>query len=591
MPQEQDTHRSFRLLNLATYACGVGALGLLATIVSWPLEPGPRHGVHLATLGLVTVFLLIEALRLALRRHPWQHVRRHKLEIALAAVIATELLLGDWLLGRLGALGPGLSSGPLLLGYLAAMQLTLVGVIGLRLLRRNRFLSGRRLTPGMVLMLSFGALILLGTLLLKSPLATHEEIAWIDAAFTATSAVCVTGLVTLDTANDFTRHGQTVILVLFQLGGLGLMSLTYFFAFFFAGGVSIRNRIALQDLLSEENLAQVGTVLAVIVGFTLAVELGGALALYWLIGGAAAEIENPAFFALFHAVSAFCNAGFSTLSDGLADPLVDGLIGPLSVVMILIVVGGLGFPVWKNLWLVAVDRIGRGLDRRPGPPVRLTTNSRVVIGSTLLLLVGGAACIYVTEFVLGDGPSSGPRWFTALFHSVTARTAGFNITPTELLTPATAALVMFLMFVGGSPSSTAGGVKTSTVAVAFLSLRRVVLGRHEIEVSGRRLGDEIAHRALAVLLAAVVFITGVTVALCALHPELPPADLAFEAVSAVGTVGLSRGVTAELGTPAKVVVMTAMFVGRVGVLACLLALIPRRPSSGLRPPEGHVVIT
>jgi Trk-type K+ transport system membrane component len=182
-------------------------------------------------------------------------------------------------------------------------------------------------------------------------------------------------------------------------------------------------------------------------------------------------------------------------------------------------------------------------------------------------------------------------WFTALFQSVATRSAGFNVTPTELLTPATSILMMALMFVGGSPSSTAGGIKTSTLAVAVLALRRVVLGRPEIEAFGRRIPNETADRALAVMLLALAFFVLVATTLCMLHPELPPLDLVFEAIGAVSTAGLARGVTGELGPAAKLVMIAGMFIGRVGVLMFLLSFIPRRERAGYRYPEATIVIT
>lgn len=567
------------MLGAIATACACFSLALLATIVFWPLDEGQLSTLRFATWGIVVVFLLQEAVRFVMSGHPIRDLRKHKTEVVLVMLLLVELIFAF------------LRESSLSLLHQVALQATLVGIVLVRILRRNRFLSHRRFTPGMVLMVSFAALITLGTLLLKSPHATTSGISWIDAAFTATSAVCVTGLIVLNTASDFTYHGQLVILVLIQIGGLGLMTLTYFFANFFAGGVSIRNRIALQDLLSEESLSQVGTVLTVIVVFTLGVEAIGGLLIFQCIGGTSSTIENPVFFSIFHSVSAFCNAGFSTLPGGLADERIEGNLTALSTIMLLIVVGGLGFPVWKNLWSVANYRLKRLSGIGPSPVVRLTTNSRIVIVTTLSLLLGGTVIIYLTEFVFANGERNGAGWFTALFHATTARTAGFNITPTELLSPATAALVMLLMFIGGSPAGTAGGIKTTTVAVAFLSMRRVLFGRREIEAFGRRLPEETADRALAVVLAAIGFTTAITVALCALHPELPPADLAFEAVSAIATVGLSRGVTTELGTTAKVMLILAMFIGRVGVLACLLALVIRREDPGYRLPETNVIIT
>ncbi|MBC8010882.1 MAG: hypothetical protein H7067_12395 [Burkholderiales bacterium] len=262
--------------------------------------------------------------------------------------------------------------------------------------------------------------------------------------------------------------------------------------------------------------------------------------------------------------------------------------------MILIVLGGLGLPVLKNFWHYAVAVFHRRLGRRLAAPPRLTANSRLVLLTTAALLFGGTVLIWCTEFAFSRAPghiAADSTWFTALFHSVTARTAGFNVTPVAGLLPATAALMMFLMFVGGSPSSTAGGIKTSTLAVALLSLRRILFGRRDVEAFGRRLPEELGDRALSILVVAGGFITALSVILCTLHPELPPEDLVFEVVSAVGTVGLTRDITAKLGDPAKLLIAFAMLVGRVGVLVFLSSFIRRRPVSALRYPEANIVLS
>ncbi|MEN9840675.1 MAG: hypothetical protein RL376_475 [Verrucomicrobiota bacterium] len=588
------THpRLKRVLDIALVLGGGLTLGMFCLVLGFPLTDERRELVWLATRSILGLFVLQEALRFLIVRRRLALLRARRVEVILASVSALEIIWGDAIVLWLHRLGSDLAAATITLLYLGGAQLTFLTSLALRAMRDNRWLNGRSYSPGMVFTLSFALLILVGTLLLKTPHATQHGISWIDALFVATSAVCVTGLSPVDISAVFTQHGLWVLLGLIQVGGLGIMTLTYSFAYFTAGGVSLRNRIGLQDLLSEENLSHVSTVLAVIIVFTLGVELTGAVLIHAALSGTAHAPDNLPFFALFHSVSAFCNAGFSTLSSGLADARVQGERGFLSVIMLLIVLGGLGFPVIKNFWEFASGAVRRRLGLRLATPPRLTANSRIVLVTTTALLAGGTLALWLTEFAFGrqaGAVAAQSTWFTALFHSVTARTAGFNVTPVESLLPASAALMMFLMFVGGSPSSTAGGIKTSTLALAFLSLRRVLLGRRDIEAFGRRLSDELANRALATLLVAVGFITTVAVVLCTLHPELPPEDLVFEAVSAVGTVGLSRALTPQLGDSAKLVLIVAMLVGRVGVLTFLLSFITRRQPTGLRLPETNVVL-
>ena len=586
--------RIARLLDLTLVLCGLLTLGLFVMVLGFPLPLDLREAVGGSTRGILAIFATQELLRFALAPHPLALLRKRRLEAAIALAAGVEMVFGDQIVEWLQGVGTGIAPATIALFYLGGTQLTLLASIALRALRDNRWLSGRSLSPGLVFTLSFTLLIILGTLLLKLPHATHAGISWTDALFVATSAVCVTGLSPVDVSATLTLHGQWVLLGLIQIGGLGIMTLTYFFAYFLAGGVSLRNRIGLQDLLSEENLGHIGTILALIVAFTAGVELIGAALIYSALAETPSPPENLPFFALFHAISAFCNAGFSTLSAGLADPRVSAQRPFLSVIMLLIVLGGLGFPVVKNFWQFLVASLRRRLGLRTAAPPRLTANSRIVLITTLALLVGGAVAVWLTEFAFGRGQgvaAGDSGWFTALFWSVTARTAGFNITPVSALLPASAALIMFLMFVGGSPASTAGGIKTSTLALAVLSLRRIVYGRRDIEAFGRRLPQELSDRALSILLIAIGFITAVSVTICVLEPGLPPADLVFEVVSAVGTVGLSRDITGQLGGPAKIVLAFAMLVGRVGVLTFVVSFIRRRPPAVLRFPETTVVLS
>ena len=591
----KDEHRqiALRILSVVTMVCGVGALALLVFIVGWPLEPELRGMLQGAGTALLVAFVVQEMIRLGLQIHPWTYLRTHKLEVLLAVAAGSELFFSQYIVGWLSRYTPALPASTLTLFYLAGTQLTLVVLVALRALRGSRFFSGKRLSPGLAFILSFALLIVVGTLLLKTPQATPPEVTltWVDALFTATSAVCVTGLTVVDTATAFTSHGHWILLGLMQTGGLGMMTLTYFFAHFFAGGVSLRDRIALQDLLSEENLGQIGTVLGVIVGFTFAVELAGTIVIHSALAESWAGDGDRLFFSLFHAVSAFCNAGFSLAGAGLADPRLHANWAFLSVIMALVVIGGIGFPVMKNAWVFVKASVARRVGLRTAMPPRLTAGSRIVLATTAVLLAGGTVAFYLTEYAAGEQEAHTSGWLIALFNSVIARTAGFHVVAPELFTTASATVIMFLMFVGGSPASTAGGIKTSTLAIAAFSLRRILLGRAEIEAFGRRFSEDTANRALAIVLLALGFITVVTVVLCALHPTLPPFDLAFEAVSAVSTVGLTRGITPMLDAPARVVLVVAMFVGRVGVLFFLLSLIPHRRTTGYRLPETTIVIT
>jgi Trk-type K+ transport system membrane component len=595
------------VLNVVLVLCSVCALGLLVCFVGWPVPAEWETTLRLTSRCVLGTFAVQEFARILLQTDPLDYVRRHKLEVFLTLLAASEIFLGTTLHARLGG---GISAGSFTILYLGASQLILLLLIGIRALRNSTFLGGRRLSPGLLFMLTFGLLIAAGTFLLKTPNATTHGIAWIDALFTSASAMSVTGLTTLDIAKDFTFTGQCIILCLVQIGGLGIMTFTYFLAYFLAGGVSIRSRYAIQDILSEDNIGQIGAVLGTIIVFTFGCEAVGAAILYSQLEieiaapqfleslfsqtGAGIEADDRLFFSIFHSVTAFCNAGFSTLGGNLADPALKGLDGVMLTITALVLAGGIGFPVVKNCWQHLFAVFLRRVGVRSSMPPRLESNTKLVLVTSAVLCVGGAAAIYVTENLLSgsaprpDSPHS--PLLTAVFDSFSARTAGFTPTTGRLFADTTAIIMMFLMFVGGGPSSTAGGIKTTTLGVAFLSLRRVVQGRDDIEAFGRRLDDSVAHRALATILLALIFTIIISLLLCALEPKLASSDLVFEGISAVSTSGMSRGVTAQLHTPAKLVLIAAMFFGRVGILTALLALVPRRAPKGYRFPEGKIII-
>lgn len=591
MMQHSVRTRILSLLRILTFGCGLATLGLLILVIGWPLTEAARRTVDDATTWILAVFVTQQLLRVVLHSHPWRFAVERRLEMLLTLAVALELLFGSQVVSWVGSRTTMVSASTLALLFLAFNQLTLIGLIALRGLRNARILHSRSLTPGLVFIISFALLILVGTLLLKTPQATTHGISWTNALFLSTSAVCVTGLTPIDISTALTAHGQWVMLGLIQIGGLGVMTITYFFAYFMSGGVSLRSRIGLQDLLCEDNLGHIGMVLALIIGFTATIESIGAILIHASLAGGTLPEQGRIFFSLFHSVSAFCNAGFSTLGPGLADPRVNHQKGFLGVIMALIVLGGLGFPVVKGFYTWVYEHVRYLLRLTRRIPSRLSANIRMVLWTTTALLAVGTVSIWLTEFAFAGGEvAGGSAWFTALFHSVTARTAGYNITSTGALLPATVAILTLLMFVGGSPSSTAGGIKTSTLAVAVLSLRRVLLGRKDIEAFHRRFGDDLANRALSIILVAASFIALVTITLCVLHPELPPFDLLFEAVSAIGTVGLSRDITPQLSSAAKLVLALAMLVGRVGVLTFLASFLPRPQRPALRYPETTIVL-
>lgn len=425
--------------------------------------------------------------------------------------------------------------------------------------------------PALLLAGSFGALIAIGTTLLALPFSVRRmaDISFVDSLFTMTSAVCVTGLVVNDVGETYTGFGQLVLLMGIQLGGIGIMTL--------AGLVLTARKdadlqahsryAAMHDARSIEHLR---TMMRSIVVATLTIEAVGAL-LLWLAWADDPRLagRSPLWVALFHAVSAFCNAGFSLFPRGLIDFAHDRFVQ--IVLLLLVVLGGIGFPVLRELWARGAERARYALELRHPPPRRLTLSTRVVLGTTAALVVGGAIVVGLLESTgalrpLGvlDGA------LNALFTSVTARTAGFNTIDVGALRDATLLVLIALMFVGGSPASCAGGIKTTTAAAIAAALAGELRGR-EPQMGGRALPAEVIRRAIAVaaLSTAIVLLVTLVLTLTETKPFLP---IAFEAVSAFATVGLSTGLTPDLTIAGKLVIVATMFVGRVGPLTIAAAV-------------------
>ena len=433
---------------------------------------------------------------------------------------------------------------------------------------------------------SFGLLILAGTVLLALPVAhVSGRVNLLDALFTATSAVCVTGLIVVDTGQDFTHFGQVVILVLIQLGGLGIMTFATLTAQLLLGRVSFRSQAVLTDAFYQREAAgALKKSLKRIVALTLVLEAGGALLLYADFKQAP-DGHPPLFSAVFHSVSAFCNAGFSLHSESLT--LYRGHFLTMLTIMVLIVSGGLGHTVV----LEALSRAAGRLRRRRVLPIQWSLNSRVVLVTSAALIVAGTILLWGSG--LGaDGPGGLGALSAALFQSITARTAGFNTIEIGALPTASLLVLASLMFVGGSPGSCAGGIKTTSVAVGLAYLRSQVRSEPDVSMFGRRLARSVVARAAVIVALAIVW-NGIGCVILAAtesaRPNPPFEGLLFEQVSAFATVGLSTGCTNELSAMGKLWIMLTMFVGRLGPLTVAVMVMPQRTAE-VRHPEEHLMI-
>ncbi|WP_245237705.1 TrkH family potassium uptake protein [Paenibacillus ihuae] len=437
-----------------------------------------------------------------------------------------------------------------------------------------------KLSPPQILVLGFATAILIGTLLLMLPYssASGHSLIFIDALFTATSATCVTGLVVVDTGTYFSVFGQIVILVLIQVGGLGFMTMATLFALLLKRKISLRDRLILQEAMNQSSMEGIVRLIRKVLVYSLAIEAGGAvlLTLRW---AADMDFGRALYFGIFHAVSMFNNAGFDIFGDfrsltGYAgDPVVN------IVVMFLIISGGIGFIVMADL-----------IDYRKSR--RLMLHSKVVLSMTAALILIGTVVVFIFEFsnpnTFGQLNFGGKIW-AAFFQSVTPRTAGANTVDIAGLRQATQFFIVILMFIGASPGSTGGGIKTTTFTLMIGAVISMLRGREDIVLFRYRLAQERVFKALTITLLALLLIVAVSMVLSTTEGR-PFLMILFETTSAFATVGLSMGLTPELSETGRILICLTMFAGRLGLLTLAYALGPKQGKALYKYPEGKMII-
>ncbi|MGC8957903.1 MAG: TrkH family potassium uptake protein [Candidatus Kapaibacteriota bacterium] len=513
---------------------------------------------------IIYAFVVEEIIRLFTLQKFAQHLKERWVELFIALVLLFEIIFETRLQIGIKYFFPFLTFDQIALLYLIISQLIIFLSGFFKLVRHSSKFTQLKVPPGAILATSFALLILIGSFFLSLPKssATGVPIKYIDALFTSTSAVCVTGLIVLDTAKDFSLTGQIIILCLIQLGGLGIMTLTTFFFSFIGGGLTIKMRLMLKEFLSPDTFSIIGTLLKRIIFFTFIIETIGFALLYISTLQSIPDNGFRFFNAFFHSVSAFCNAGFSLFSENLMAPVLKNNYLFKFTVSFLIILGGLGFITLSEIF--SLKLIGKKVQRIK---YQLSPTTKLVLTTTFILIFGGAIVILGGEYntnILGE--SLFERIFNSYFQSVTARTAGFNTVPIEQLTVFTALVLIFLMWVGASPGGTGGGIKTTTFSVAFLFLFNYIRGRERLVIYNRDVDHETIQKSLAIILLSLLVLFIGTAFLVIFETDKNPINLLFETVSAFGTVGLSRNTTFHIGDGSKFVLVWVMFIGRVGVL-------------------------
>lgn len=450
------------------------------------------------------------------------------------------------------------------------------------------YLFYRRLRSGKLLTLSYLVAIVLGTALLWLPWSSENgDLSLIDALFTATSAVCVTGLTVVDTGTTFTLFGKSILLLLIQMGGLGIMTFSVLMALAIGRLPALRDRWIIESMFSKNTKVQIWDLVKSIIVFTLVCELVGVALLFtgWLNSGY--SFGKAFWYGLFHSVSAFCNAGFTFFPDSLESFRGDWLIN--LTICGLIILGGIGF--------VALYEIAR-LIREP-LHLRISLNTRLVLWTTVILLVSGTAGFYLLEANNAlQGMPVQEKLLAGFMQSTTARTAGFNTVNISYLGDATILMLILLMFVGASPGSCGGGIRTTSLALLAALLVNRGLGNKRVNIAGRTVPDETIRKMISLVMLGILLVIAITMLLLITQPEgiLHPRyrglflDYLFESVSALGTVGLSLGVTATLNTVGKILIVILMFVGRVGLVTFAYGIIPKRESAQIEYASEEVII-
>lgn len=474
--------------------------------------------------------------------------------------------------------------------YVILMQIFLLFIALFEVAKASTLIDKLSVSPAALFIYSFLILIGIGTLLLLMPEMTRDGkgAPFIVALFTSTSACCVTGLIIVDTATYFTVKGQTVIMLLIQLGGLNIISFAAFFATFSTTGVGIKQQTMMKDMMNAATLFEAHGIMRQIFLFAFGIELIGAMAIYslWEDDLVFSSIGQKIFYSVFHSISAFNNAGFALFPQGMYTPVVREMYILHLALSVLIFAGGLGFFVMKDMFSVRLMR-----ERLRNRWKKLTINTQIALYTAIALVIFGTIMFYFLE---KDNTLQGKPLvagiITSVFQSVSTRTAGFNSVDTAMLSVPTFVLFMFLMFVGGNSGSTAGGIKTSTFAILFVSAYSTLRGKKNLEIGRNRISFDLLNRAFFVFLFAIGFVLTGIFLLTLTDPEIPILNLMFEEVSAFGTVGSSTGITADLSLQGKFILIVSMFVGRIGPLAVGFALAARVLTTRYSYPNAHVIV-
>lgn len=452
-------------------------------------------------------------------------------------------------------------------------------------LKKRNVLKNKRFTPVQIIAIGFAVIIFIGAFLLSLPISTVDGVKtpFIDCIFTSTSAVCVTGLVTVDTGTYWSYFGKTVIIILIQIGGLGFMSFATLIALITGKRITLKERLLIRESISSTSLQGIVRLARYILTFTFSIELIGAvlLSIQFI---PEFGLGKGIYYSIFHAISAFCNAGFDLMGGYSSVTKYSNNTLIILTLSALIIIGGLGFYVWDDIYNYKRNK-------------RLSLQTKVVVAMSGFLVVFGFVMFFLFEFSNPETLKNMPmkeKLLSAFFASVSPRTAGFNSIDLAGMSMASVLLTIIFMFIGGSPGSTAGGIKTSTAGVLMLTVISVIKGRDDTEVFKKKISKETVYKAFSVVVIALGLVFTVTVLLTITESGagVPFEQYLFEATSAFGTVGLTMGLTQKLTDIGKIIIAMTMYAGRIGPLTLLLAIAIRNDNktNSIKYPEGKILV-
>ncbi len=577
------------LLYILRWIMGLAVLSVCILFIwdyGFYLLPQAQKRVESGYLFLGLLFLSISIIQLIIRRDRWLYLRENKIKYLFNLLILLEIVAVYLFHVNLDKARVFRWIGFLTFRevHILILQLYNLSNVIRWIVKISQFLAQYNASPALFILLSFAGVIVIGAGLLLLPKATLTPLHPVDALFTATSAVCVTGLIVVDTATAFRPFGQLIILGLIQVGGLGIMTVTAFFTLYIGRRMSGREQVLLGDMLATERLAQLGVLIRVIFLTTIVIEACGAGLLYLSWKDYYASPKQCLYGALFHSISAFCNAGFSIFSDSLTGFASNVPIN--LIICALIILGGLGFATLQNIGSFKISK---------GPRekfIHFSVQSKIVLLMTGCLLTLGTVLFLVLEHrnTLQEF-SFGGKILGAFFQSVTFRTAGFNTVDFGNVHESTLLVGIVWMFIGAAPGSTGGGIKVTTLAILLGTAIAASRGRTRLELFRRTIPVTVLYQTLAVITMYLAFMMIVSFFLSLTEPSIRPIELLFETVSALGTAGLSTGITSQLSTIGRILIIITMFLGRIGPVTLALAIGQRqRAIERYRYPSAKVQI-